>query len=186
MADPVNQTIFHTQLLLTQLQHQQWKSHLFSANWWILLFTLILPWVIWWFFVQKERLFEILTYALLVIVIGTTLDTYGVKLGWWGYSTKLFYLNPGLIAGDWSLPPVVKSLSYQYFPDWLRYIAAQIILGSLFAFVGEPTMHARGVYLIYNWSYLKSFLIYLPVAFIAKLIMDVLKKHATAPSPMEH
>lgn len=176
MNETLAQSINRTQLHLTQLQYQQWKDHLFSDNWWFLLATLLIPWVVWWFLVKKERLFEILACALLVTIIGTTLDIYGVTLGWWGYGVKLFYLNPGLIAGDWSLPPVLKSLSYQYFPDWPRYIAAQIILGALFAFVGEPIMRARGVYLIYEWGYIQSFLVYVPVALLAKLIMDKLKK----------
>lgn len=103
-----------------------------------------------------------------------------ITLGWWGYGTKLFYLNPGLIAGDWSLPPVVKSLTYQYFPDWPRFVAVQVVLGALFSFVGEPTMHARGVYLMYHWDYFYSFLVYLLVAFLTKFIVDPLKKHIPA------
>ncbi|MGE5391199.1 MAG: CBO0543 family protein [Deltaproteobacteria bacterium] len=180
MKASITQSIHQAQIHLTQLQYQQWDSHLFSDNWWILLATLLLPWVLWWFLVKKERLFEILTFALLVIIIGTTLDVYGVNLGWWSYGTKLFYLNPGLIAGDWSLPPVCKSLIYQYFPDWPRFTAAIIILSALLSFALEPVLHLRGVYIMYHWSYLESFLVYLAVALLTKFIVDVLKKHIPA------
>lgn len=170
-------SIHHAQLILTRLEYQQWKSHLFSGNWWMLLSALLIPWIFWWLLVKKERLFEVLTYALFVVIFGGTLDTYGKTLGWWDYGTRLFFLNPGLIAGDWGLPPVVKSLAYQYFPDWPRFVAVQVILGAVFSFVGKPILHALGIYLMYNWSYLESFLLYIPVALLTKLIVDLLKKH---------
>lgn len=176
MNETLSQSIHRAQLHLTQLQYLQWKDHLFSDNWWLLLATLLIPWVVWWFLVKKARLFEILTYALLVVIIGTTLDIYGVNLCWWSYGTKLFYLNPGLIAGDWSLPPVFKSLIYQQFQDWPRFTAAIIILSALLSFALEPVLHLRGVYIMHDWSYARSLLVYLAVAIVSKLIMDQLKK----------
>ncbi len=170
------ESIYTTRQLLTALQHEQWMSILFSVQWWALLFLLISVWIAWWKLVDKKMGFQVLSYALLVAIFGTALDTYGYKLGLWSYPIKLFYLNPGLISGDWALPPVVKSLIYQHYPDWKRFIVAQVALAGFLAFIGEPILIWMGAYKMYDWSYWQSFLVYIPVAIVSKWIVDGLKQ----------
>lgn len=174
------QAIYDSQRLLTTQQFYQWKGILFSYQWWFLLLILVGSWVVWWKLVRKELVFQVFAYALLVVIIGTTLDIYGVKLGLWAYPIKTFYLNPGLLAGDFSLPPVVKSLVYQAYPDWKRYITAQLIVAAILAFMAEPLLVWVGIYQMYRWSYLSSFLVYVPVAIIVKWLVDGIKRKALA------
>lgn len=170
------QSIHETRQILTLLQYQQWRGVLFSIQWWSLLSLLIVSWIVWWRLVNKSMIFEVLSYSLFIVIIGTTLDTYGQSLGFWAYPIKIFYLNPGAIAGDWGMPPVVKSLIYQYFPGWKEFIIAQIIVAAFFAFIGEPILVWMGVYKMYGWSYLKSFFVYIPVAIFTKWVVDELKR----------
>lgn len=173
----LTQSIYEAQQVLTWLQYKQWRDVLFSVQWWVLVFILIGSWLIWLKFVDKGRGFEILSYALIVIITGTTINDYGVKLGLWAYPIKIFYLNPGLIAGDWAMPPLLKSLAYQYFPDWKRFVLAQTVIAAGFAFIGESFLVWIGAYQMYGWSYGKSFPIYLLVAVLAKFVIDGVKKY---------
>jgi hypothetical protein len=182
MEMQLTQNIYETRLLLTSLQYAQWKRILFTAQWWSLLFLLIISWLAWWKLIEKRRVFEVLAYALVVVIIGSILDLYGYKLGLWSYPIKSFYLNPGLIAGDWGLPPVVKSLVYQYYPQWKKFIIAQIVAAAFFSFIGEPILVWMGAYKMYEWSYWQSFLVYIPVAIFAKWVIGVLKRK-TISSP---
>jgi hypothetical protein len=170
------QSIYETRQLLTFLQYQQWRGVLFAYQWWLLLLLLIIPWIAWWKLVDKARLFEILSYALIVVIIGTTLDMYGVKLGLWSYPIKIFYLNPGLITVVWGVLPVIKSLIYQSYPEWKQFTATLILISAIASFIGEPIFHWLGMYKLHKWNYIYSFLGYIPVGVVSKWIVDWLRK----------
>lgn len=174
----ITQEVYEIQLQLTSLQYSQWLGALFSYQWWLLLLVLIGSWVLWWKLVDKKTVFETLTFALVVMLLGTTLDVYGVKLGLWCYPIKIFYLNPGLITGDWALPPVLKSLAYQRFPDWNRFIIALIIISAGLAFIGEPLLSWTGVYVLYRWHYAYSFVVYILGTIFAKWLVDKIRRSA--------
>lgn len=168
--------IHETQILLTSQQYDQWKSIVFSSQWWSLLFLILISWFVWWKLVDKLVVFEVLSFALIIVFIGTALDEYGVKLGLWAYPIKIFYLNCGLIAGDWALPPVVNSLVYQYCPHWKNFIIMVIAVSAFLAFIGEPILIWMGVYQMYRWNYFYSFIVYISVAVISKWIVDGIKR----------
>lgn len=172
------QAIYENQISLTSMQHDQWVGVLFSYQWWLLLLVLIGSWVVWWKLVDKNTVFEALTFALVVMIVGTTLDVYGVKLGLWCYPIKVFYLNPGLITGDWALPPVLKSLAYQRLPDWKRFSVALVVIAATLTFVGEPLLVWTGVYVLYRWHYVYSFVVYILVGICVKWLVDKIRRSA--------
>lgn len=174
----ISETIHQTRLTLTAMQYEQWRGILFSAQWWSLLALLAFSWAGWWKLVDRRRCPEVLSYALLICALGTTLDGIGVKLGLWAYPIKLLYLNSGLIAGDWGLPPVVKALVYQHYPDWKGYLTGQLAVTAFFSFIGEPILVWMGVYRMPNWCYVQSFAIYFIVAVVAKWILDAVGRRA--------
>lgn len=65
------------------LKHWQ-ESNVFSPVWWLLLIAFIVIWYLWWKFVNKAKLLEIVGYGLLVALMSMILDILGVEYVLWG------------------------------------------------------------------------------------------------------
>lgn len=68
------------------------KTELFTWNWWILVTFLILPWVLWALFADKNKLLETTLFGTLVIIPTTNLDAIGKDLDFWRYPVHLLPL----------------------------------------------------------------------------------------------
>ncbi|MFC6233156.1 hypothetical protein ACFQI7_35975 [Paenibacillus allorhizosphaerae] len=77
--------------LLRDLGTSHWiTDDLFTWQWWLLLVASIVPWVILLkFFIDRERILEILTYGFVIQTIAVTLDVIGADLLLWAYPDKL-------------------------------------------------------------------------------------------------
>ncbi|MGF7056930.1 CBO0543 family protein [Brassicibacter mesophilus] len=169
--------IIELQQQLTNLEHKYWMDNvLFTFNWWILLCLFIIPWLIWWKFVDKKRLQEILLYGVIIMILSSILDDLGVASLLWAYPYQLLQVLDRLDAIDITVLPVIYMIIYQYFTKWKSFLLAHILLSSLFVFIAEPMLVWMNIYVPISWKIIYSFPIYIIIAIIVKWFTDKIHK----------
>ncbi len=173
MSYPSLDEIMQVQKMLSQMRYLQWiNESLFTYQWWILLITLILPWVIWWLIVDKTRIFQILSLGLMISILAAVLDGIGTELGFWDYPNKLLPILPRLYDVDFGILPVIYMLIYQYYPKWKPFIFTMIIVAFLMAFAAEPLLIWLNIYDTHTWKHIYSFPIYILIGVAFKSLID--------------
>src|SRR5665648_1295751 len=62
-----------------------WYNHiLFTWRWWLSVFLIVLPWIIWHFYRNKESSDRLLSAGLFVIIISSFLNITGISMNLWG------------------------------------------------------------------------------------------------------
>jgi len=162
--------------LYVQLSYNYWILHaLFTWQWWLLLFLLLMPWYLWWLMVEKRRLLEIWCYGALTCITVQAADTAGVTNGYWMYPIRFIPNFPHLFPIDITILPITYMLVYQFYPQWMRFIIASIIIAACLAFMAEPILVWMEVYELLNWKYYYSFPIYILLAVTLKFTMETIK-----------
>ena len=164
---------------LTDMKTEYWFHHdLFSFQWWLLLLILFVPWLIWWRFVDKNRISQILLFGTLLMVLVMMLDDLGVESHLWSYPYQLVNILPRLIAVDHGIIIIFHMFLYQYFTKWKKFIIANTVMAITFTFIFEPITVWLGIYKLENWRYIYSLPIYILKAVFIKWFVDevILKK----------
>jgi hypothetical protein len=161
----------HEQLVDMRIDY--WlEKNLFTLQWWILLFVLIIPWAIWWKLVDKKRIHEILLFGSFLTVLVLLLDNLGVELILWSYPHQLVSIIPSQIPVDNGIIIVAHMLIYQYFRRWQTFITANIVMALIFTFVAEPITVWLEIYRLDNWEYIYSLPIYILKAVMIKALVQ--------------
>ncbi|MFA5383228.1 MAG: CBO0543 family protein [Eubacteriales bacterium] len=167
------ESIVNAQQHLTMLRKEHWLSvELFSFQWWLQLALLIIPWVIWWWLVDKERSGKIFAFGLLVLIFTSLMDNVGIELTLWGYPYLLVPYIVRFLAVKFSILPVSYMLIYQYFPKWKPFITANIIFSFVASFIAEPIFVWLNLYQMYKWKYVYSFFIYILLSLFLKYLVE--------------
>ncbi|SDE98110.1 CBO0543 family protein [Sporomusa acidovorans] len=175
MTENLNQyaEIFAAQKYYHDLQYQHWLQYeLFTYQWWLLLATLIVPWIFWWRIVDRSRTGIILAYGIYIMFVVTAMDATGLALKLWIYPIKLLPIIPDSIGIDWGLLTVLDMLIYQYFPKWKTFLIVESIAAVLLAFVGEPFAEWLEAYFVLHWYHTWSFPLYIMKAVIGKWLIE--------------
>ena len=158
---------------LQEMRWAYWLHHdLFSFQWWLLLFALIVPWFIWWRFVDKKRIDHILLFGSLLMIAVMMLDDFGMEMHLWSYPYQFIQLLSRLMAVDQGIIIVAHMFLYQYFPQWKKFIIANVIMAMIFTFIFEPFTVWLGIYRLENWRYIYSLPIYVIKASFVKWLVD--------------
>jgi hypothetical protein len=157
-----------------------YENEFLTFNWWVLFFLTIVPPIIWWRLLDKNRSFEIITFGLFLGTIAAILDSIGSVAHFWIYPVRLSpYLNPQFYPYDISLVIIPFMLTFQYFPDKKKFRLSIITVSAFIAFIAEPFMAWLGVYHQITWKHVYSFFIYYLIALFCRWIIGFLKKKAT-------
>ncbi|RXI96609.1 hypothetical protein DS745_23195 [Anaerobacillus alkaliphilus] len=158
---------------LVEMRIDYWiNNSLFSFQWWLLLFVFIVPWFIWWKFVDNKRIYDILLFGSLLMILVLILDDLGVEFQLWSYPHQLFIVLPRLISVDQGIIIVAHMFLYQFFRSWKSFILANTIMAFVFSFICEPVTVWLGIYRLENWKYIYSFPIYILKSIFIKWIVD--------------
>lgn len=157
-----------------EVAREYWLKHdLFSFDWWLLLIISVVPWLVWWKFVDKKRLTQILLYGFFVSAESVMLNISLTNSMVWGYQNIVFYLfSPVLFPYDFTMMPVVYMLVYQKCIKWKTYLFASISISVIFTFVVEPLLEWMKIYREYKFPSIYSFALYLLIAVVSKWIVD--------------
>lgn len=160
------------------LHKEYWLyENLWTWQWWLILFVSIAPWFLWWKLLDKKRLFEILTFGLMLLSISVVLDIIGDKHLAWAYPMSLHWtLTPPLKPYDITIIPVTYMLVYQYCHSWRSFFVGMVIVSTVFAFIAEPFLIWIDVYMELTWKHIYSFPIYIFIGLLAKWVVDKLTR----------
>lgn len=160
---------------LTQARIENWLNHdLFHWQWFLLTAFLIIPWIIWWRYVDRKRLLEILLFGAMIFITASYLDAVLSELGLWEYHYWVVPLWPRFIPADFTVLPILYMLLYQRFSDWKSFISASIVLAALLAFAGESFLIWADIYKQHYWRHYYSFPIYFAMGiFIRGLVRSL-------------
>lgn len=181
MINTVNlQDVTDAQRHLFETNYTYWIEHvLLSFNWWFLILISIVPWFIWWKFVDKKKLLEMFTVGFLSMAIVSLLDLIGSSFVFWTYGFSVVQMLLPLITVDLTLLPVINMLLYQLFPKWKPYIISSIVVALFGTFIAEPLFVWLGIYILHSWEYFYSLPIYVMIAIGLKLFMHKVKSYQT-------
>jgi hypothetical protein len=171
--DEMAKELIALQQKYASLAIENWVSDsLFTWGWWFLLFFFIVPWFIFFKYLDRSRALQIWSFGLIVILITTFTDDLGSELGAWIYPVN--FVPVGLLAYpfDFSIIPVAQMMIYQYFRTWKSFSYALVIQAASFAFVGEPFSVWIGTVTYLKWHYIYSFCFYIFTGLVARFVVQ--------------
>ncbi|MDR3563729.1 MAG: hypothetical protein P4N59_20160 [Negativicutes bacterium] len=164
---------------LTQCKIEKWLAEdLFSPVWWLMLAVLILPWLIWWKWVDRRRIVVITLYGLLLLITSSYLDAICSELALWQYNKMLLPLWSRLVSVDFAVMPVTYMFLYQYFRPWPVFTAATTAVAVVYAFGAEHLLEISGIYQVNHWSHWYSFILYIIIGLSCRLLTDKIAAQA--------
>lgn len=159
--------------VFTEIRTQQYlQDIIFTWRWWVLVFLLIGPWILWLYLVNKKLLTPICLFGMFILATVVWMDDLGTDLILWYYPYKLLPVYPQLVPINYAVLPVTFMLIYQYFPTWHSFIKAMLIMATVFSFVAEPALSYLGMYIVLKWKYYYSFPIYMLIGISHKWILE--------------
>ena len=168
--------IMETQAKLSKIRWDYWRDDIiFSYQWWFLIITFVILFIVWIRLLDKRRLLTILLFGFITLNIVTFLDTLGGELQIWEYPKMILPWGPRILCIDLMIS-IYFMLLYQFFTKWRSYIFASIILSAIFSFIFEPIAILLGIYIQLSWSHFYSFPIYILLAISIKWIVEKLIK----------
>ncbi|MBE4909503.1 hypothetical protein IMZ08_15740 [Bacillus luteolus] len=170
------------QKTLLELELQYWlENSLFTPAWLVLLAAALIPWIIWYKYVDRSRFQEIILFGMLWMILATVIDEISSTWMLWSYPRKLFPTIPPLIPADLTIVPVVYMFIYQYTATFKVYMFWSIIVGAVFSFVIEVIFVHFDLFKMYRWEHWYSFISFIIVAAIIKGIHQRIMKVRKLP-----
>lgn len=160
----------------TAVKIEYWLNEtLFTFSWWMLLVTTVGIFILWLILLDKKRILEIVTYGFFITAIGMIGDVLGTSFMLWDYPNTLLPIT--LIAEVHTVQmPIIYMLIYQYFPKWKTFLIATTVNAFIFSFILEPLLVWLHIYQLDNWKHIYSFLPYIMIAIVVKLVVDKFKQ----------
>ena len=166
---------------LMNLTLENWMNEVvFAWQWWLLIAVLIIPWLIWWKYVDRTRLLEISIVGLVIAIFASYLDSVLTRLGLWYYNYTTVPFWACCIPADITVLPIVYMFVYQFFRSAKGFLIAMIILSGFLSFAGEHFLELVHIYKTYGWEHHYSFPIYIAIGFMARWVARTLKTKQSA------
>jgi hypothetical protein len=180
MSNPSLEQILELGRVLRDARLQYWLNHTFLTwEWWVLVALTLIPWLIWWRFVDKKRVQEILLYGFSIALCTLVIDIIGSNLQWWYYPHEIFKVMPPLVPVDLTVVPVSMMVVYQYSRTWRSFLINNTIFAFIATYIGESFFIWLGAYVRITWSYFGSLLFYIIAGVISRWIVVGTMRKAT-------
>ena len=163
--------IHQLKLELWNLSYNQWKTTLFSIQWWSLVAFVAISYAIWWVIVDKRRLSQILLFGSLVAVGRVVMDTIGSNAVLWSYDIRLTPFSPSPFLHDFTLTPLALMVVYQYCHSWKKFLVWTVVATGIISFVFFPILTTFGILKLYNWNYFYSFVLIIGLASLSRWVL---------------
>jgi hypothetical protein len=167
IIDLIHQTRFE----LWGYQLTEWRTSLFTMRWWFVMTSIAVAYAIWWKYVDKRRLTQILLFGSFIAVFRVIMDDAGASSGLWVYSVKPLPLGHSLFLNDLTIVPLGFMLVYQYCHSWKKFLFWTVIAEMGYSFVFLPLLAKLEILRLYNWQFYYTFFIMLVAATIMRAIL---------------
>lgn len=163
---------------LLALKIADWYDKVSSWQWALVVLLLIVPWIIWWKYVDRKNVSQILVFGLIVALLSSFLNANGLNLLLWSYPYRLLPFSDRLYSVSYTVIPVIMMFLYQFFPGWRPFTASLVVTAAVIAFVAQPVLAAMGMYKIIQWNYFYSFLTLIFIGVSSRFTQQALLKEA--------
>ncbi|WHY69818.1 CBO0543 family protein [Neobacillus sp. SuZ13] len=155
------------------LQTDIWLHHdLFSAGWLSIVIINIVFLILFILLIDRYRTL-LISFAFMVSFLSVGIaNEIGSYFDFWSYPHQFLVFTHRFNAVDFSVMPVIMTLTYQYFSKWKPYFVATVIMSAIICFIGVPIFVILRLYKLENWNYFYSFLVTLLMFVIMKMIVD--------------
>jgi hypothetical protein len=161
---------------LWSYQFAEWRMNLLSVRWWFVIASITISYAIWWKYVDKRRLTQILLFGSFIAVFRVIMDDIGASAALWVYSVKPIPVGHALFLNDLTVVPLGFMLVYQYCQSWKKFFLWIIIAESGYSFVLLPVLVKFDILRLYNWQYYYTFFIMVvAVSAMRAILLTVLK-----------
>lgn len=154
-------------------QLTEWHMNLFTARWWLVIASIVTAYVIWWKYVDKRRLTQILLFGSFIAVFRVIMDDAGSAAALWVYSVMPLPLGRALFLNDLTTVPLGFMLVYQYCNSWKKFLVWSVITEAGYSFLLLPILVKINILRLYNWQYYYTFCIMLIVVIVMRAILLV-------------
>lgn len=160
--------------MLRILAKEYWLENvLYTLQWWLLIFMLIVPLIVLWKLIDRNRVGNVLLYGFIISLVSTSLDRIGVELMLWSYPYYILPVpHPLLDPINCALLPVTYTLIYQYFPKWKEFLIVLIVSALITSFLLEPLFVKISLYVLINWEHYYSLPMYIFFGVLVKYFVD--------------
>lgn len=152
-----------------------WKITVFTWQYWLLITLLFVSIYLWWRWVDKGRLVEIVCFALVGGLPAIIIDATCVNTGLYAYAIPIQPFFSGAVTG-FVFPSIIFMLIYQRYSGWREFIIASSLASAVMAFIAEPIYGIVGIMIYYNYKPIYSLFIYLILALGDKYILEKMKR----------
>ncbi len=156
---------------LWSYQLTEWHRNLFTVRWWLIIVSIAIAYGIWWKYVDKRHLTQILLFGSFIAVFRLIMDDAGSSAALWGYSVKPLPFGQALFLNDLTIVPLGFMLVYQYFRSWKSFFFGTLIIEAAYSFLLLPILVKFDILRLYNWQYYYTFLIMIIVAMVMRAIL---------------
>ena len=164
---------------LLALKITDWYDMVYSWQWTLVALLFIVPWIIWWKYVDRKHIPQILVFGLIVALLSSFLNSSGLNLMLWSYPYRLLPFSDRMYSVSYAVIPVIFMFLHQYSPGWRPFTASLVVTAAIIAFVAQPILTAVGMYKIMNWNYFYSFLTLIFIGVISRLTQQLVLKESS-------
>lgn len=137
----------------------QWKSEvLFSNQWWLIIATIVISYIVWWVLIDKTRFAQLLLFGSLVSVGRIVFDIIGSNMVLWSYDIRESPFMPSPFLHNLTISPLVYMLLHQYTSTWRTFLLWNAIITAAYSFILLPFLVSTKVLTFYNWNYMYAFI----------------------------
>jgi MFS family permease len=170
-----------------QLEMNDWiHNDLFSFQWWIILIANAIFFVIFLFFIDRKRIFQMALAYMICFLVVCVSDDIGEYFGLWSYPHRFIPFITEFDVVEFAVVPVTITLMYQMFKSWKKYLTAGIIISFIFAFITLPLFVYLNITQLNNWKYFNSFLVLIVIFILVKCITDFITRRYHQLKQHEH
>lgn len=169
-------TTFHellaTNFTLWNQVYSRWLlEELFTFNWFIIVGSMVVIYVLLYLLIDRSRMREIFLYGSLLAVAFGYISGVGTDIDLWEYKTHLFPFLSSLFPFPYTFHPIIHMLAYQYASNWHSFMITNTIATAFFAFVAQPVYSWLDILWFKNWNYLYSFILSGTISFFARAVV---------------
>ncbi|GGH73200.1 hypothetical protein JOD43_000020 [Pullulanibacillus pueri] len=161
---------------LTDTEFHYWKIYSDYGTWqfWVNILMLIIPLIVLYFAIDRERIFLLGFYGMQIHVWFTYLNSVGLRMGWWDYPNRIAPIFP-FFSFSASFIPVIYILVYQWTLNHQKnFYLYTLITSVIISFIIMPIFVATNFFVLFKWINYGWLLVFIVIVFLwSKLITNV-------------
>ncbi|MDF2565129.1 MAG: hypothetical protein K0Q53_1524 [Massilibacillus sp.] len=154
----INYILYQIRMDLWNVLLAQWQTSITTPEYWGVVATIIITYIVWYRLTDKTRLLTLLFYGSLITVMTTLVDLLGTTSGLWYYKVPLLPLTTSVLLRDWTLIPLTYMLVQQYSSNWRQFFIWNAVGTSFLTFILTPILSALDIVQLMHWNYLYAFI----------------------------